>query len=137
MNTDRVLPRPDADGQPYWSGAADGVLLLQHCAACGRPRFYPRLLCPFCHSDEQRWEQASGRGTIYSFSIVYRAPVPAFADKVPYVVALIDLDEGVRMFATVTADPCSIRIGQRVVARFRRESEEIGIPEFAVEEIPA
>jgi uncharacterized OB-fold protein len=128
----RLLPRPDADTRLYWSGAADGRLLLQYCADCGKPRFYPRLLCPYCHSDEARWEPAAGSGTIYSFSVVHRAPTPALAAAVPYVVALIELDEGIRMFANVTADPAQVRIGRRVTVTFRHETDEIAIPEFTL-----
>src|SRR5690242_12608965 len=98
-------PRPDADTRPYWAAAADGVLLLQRCTACATRRFYPRLLCPECHSDDHTWQEASGRGSVYSYSVVHRAPSPALQGEAPYVVALIDLDEGVRMFSRVLGDP--------------------------------
>ncbi|MEE3853015.1 Zn-ribbon domain-containing OB-fold protein [Gordonia sp. LSe1-13] len=134
MTTDRVLPRPDADSRPYWAAAAEGQLVLQFCVDCDRPRFYPRHLCPHCHSDEHRWEQASGRGTVYSYSVVHRAPSAAFAGSAPYIVALIDLDEGVRMMSNILADPSGVAIGARVAVSFRHESAEVGIPEFVLEE---
>jgi uncharacterized OB-fold protein len=134
MSTGKVLPRPDADTRPYWAAAARGELILQYCAQCGKPRFYPRLLCPSCHSEEHEWRPATGAGVIYSFSVVHRAPLPEFQADVPYVVALIDLVDGVRMFANVLAEPTSVRIGQRVKVTFRRETDEIGIPEFVLDE---
>ena len=130
MTTGPALPRPDADSRPFWKAAAEGRLLVQYCSSCGTPRFYPRLLCPSCHSDEHRWEQAAGTGTVYTFSVVRRAPSPAFAADVPYVVALIDLDEGVRMMANVVADPAEVAIGDRVRVRFRPGTDDVAVPEF-------
>lgn len=132
MATGHPLPRPDADSHPYWSAAATGELLIQFCAQCGQPRFYPRLLCPACHSAEHRWAPATGQGTVYSYTIVRRAPLPAFADDVPYVVALIDLDEGVRMLSTVVAEPAQVAIGARVKVQFRAETDHIAVPVFVL-----
>jgi uncharacterized OB-fold protein len=133
MSEGRTLPRIDADNRPYWAAAAEGRLVIQHCSSCGKPRFYPRLLCPYCHSDEHEWRRSRGGGTVYSYSVVHRAPTPSFAGAVPYVVALIDLDEGVRIFANVLDEPAKVSIGSRVTVRFRAETDEIGIPEFVLD----
>ena len=126
----RQLPHPDADSRPYWDGARDGLLRLQRCSRCRTHRFYPRLLCPKCWSDECEWVTARGTGTVYSCSSVLRAPSPAFAERIPYVVALIDLDEGVRVFSNVVSDPESVRIGSPVVARFEKVNDVITLPVF-------
>jgi len=94
--TDLPHPQPDDVTQPFWDGIAAGRLRLQRCRACGRHVFYPRAVCPHCTSGELEWVDASGRGSVYSFSVVHRAP-PGFAADAPYAVALVDLDEGVRM----------------------------------------
>lgn len=133
MTTGSVLPRLDADSSPFWTAALEGRLLIQYCSSCDTPRFYPRLLCPSCHSDDYRWEEAGGAGVVYSYSVVHRAPSPSFAANVPYVVALIDLDEGVRMMSNVIADPSEVGIGDRVRVRFRPVTDEVALPEFVLE----
>lgn len=137
LSQDRPRPRLDADSDRYWSAAASGILLLQRCAACETPRFYPRLLCPACHSDEHRWEAATGRGSVYSFSVVHRAPSPALQAETPYVVALVDLDDGVRMFASIWSPPDAIRIGSRVSVAFRRLGDELALPGFELDQTGA
>ena len=133
MNAQSLLPRLDADNRPFFQAAAEGRLEIQYCSDCSAPRFYPRLLCPECHSDRSQWRESKGAGTLYSFAVVRRAPTPSFADRVPYVVALIDLDEGVRVFANVFADPDQMQIDQRVRVQIKKVSDEVGIPEFVIE----
>lgn len=93
-------PKPVVDhlSQPFWEGCREARLLLQTCGACGTPRFPPGPMCRECGSDRSQWIPASGRGRVYSW-IVVRHPIPAeiYASEVPYVVALVELDEGVRM----------------------------------------
>jgi uncharacterized OB-fold protein len=131
MESELPIPIVNADAAAYWQGARDGKLLLQRCRGCGRVRFYPRFLCPACWSVEAEWIEASGRGQVYSFTIIHRPPTPAFAARVPYVVALIDLDEGPRMLANVVAeDALETRIGDRVTVRFEGRGE-LTLPQFA------
>ena len=92
----RPYPEPDGETRPFWEGVAEGRLRLQRCAACGRHVFYPRSVCPHCMSVPLEWIDASGRGSIYSFTIVHRAP-PGFGEEAPYVVALVELAEGPRL----------------------------------------
>ena len=94
--TQRPYPQPDDVTQPFWDGISEGRLRLQRCGRCGRHVFYPRAVCPHCSSADLEWVDASGRGSLYSFSVVHRAP-PGF--EAPYAVALVDLAEGVRMMA--------------------------------------
>lgn len=123
----KPIPVPDADSAPYWLGANEGRFMFQRCAACGNAQFYPRSLCSHCQARELAWEQSKGRGKIASFSVVHRAPIPAFKADSPYVVALIDMDEGVRfMCNVVSCDPLSVRIGNavRVVYETRPGSDQ-------------
>ena len=88
---------------------------LPKCADCGKFHFYPKDVCPHCGSANVAWAEASGRGSVYSFSVVHRAPSPAFKDQVPYVVAMVKTDEGPHLLTRLSEmDLKSIKIGQRV-----------------------
>lgn len=127
----RSLPASDPESAPYWVGAASGRLEMQRCGACGEVAFYPRARCPTCRSDALRWETMIGLGHVYSFTIVHRAPDVALADSVPYVVALVDIDEGARMMTNIVGcPPGSVRIGMRVEVRFEPTSERGALPLF-------
>jgi uncharacterized OB-fold protein len=90
-------------------------LIYQHCPACDRIQFYPRACCTLCGGSSPEWRKSSGLGTIYTFTVNFRAPSPAFAPEIPYVIALVDLDEGFRMMLNVLGcNPETVRIGQRV-----------------------
>jgi uncharacterized OB-fold protein len=95
------LPDVDAFTRTYWDAAAEGVLLLRRCAACGRPHHYPREFCPYCWSEDVAWERACGRATLYTWSVVHRNDLPPFGQRTPYVAAVVDLDEGPRMMTEV------------------------------------
>jgi uncharacterized OB-fold protein len=119
--TERAFPVPDAVTQPFWEGVAEGVLRLQRCGTCGRHVFYPRAVCPFCMSAELAWVEASGVGRVHSFTVVHRAPAE-YRDEVPYVVALVDLDEGVRMMTRlVDVEPAAVRVDMPVEVAIRGE----------------
>jgi uncharacterized protein len=124
----------DRDSQDYWAAARRHELVFQQCDECGRFRFYPRIVCPFCLSDKFQWRQSGGRGVIYSFTVIHRPPTPAFRDQVPYVLALIELPEGVRMMSNIIGcDPSQVRIGMSVTVTFEDVSEEITLPKFKPE----
>jgi len=119
-------PRPqvDPETQPYWDAAERGELVLPHCTACARPFWYPRGFCPRCGSDDLSWRPASGRGEVYSYSIVRRA-AGVWADHVPFVLAYVTLPEGVTVQANVV--DCSreqLAPGLRVRAVFERARPE-------------
>lgn len=127
----KPLPVPNEDTRAYWDGCRRHELLLQRCGSCGALQFYPRAICSACLSQDLSWQKATGFGTVYSYTIVHRPPSPAFAPQVPYVVALIDLDEGVRMMShVVDCPPDQVAIGQRVQVAFRDETPEITLPVF-------
>lgn len=107
----------DPDGDPYWAGATEGELRYRKCGACDAAIFYPRSICPACGAPDPDWAVSAGAGTVYACSTVHRAP-PAFADKAPYTVLLVDLDEGFRMMGGLVGDG-DVAIGDRVTVTFQ------------------
>jgi len=134
MATSIALPQPEpnADSRAYWNAAREGRLTVRRCQACGQRHFMPRGQCPVCWSDELEWVDCTGFGTVYSMSIVHRAPTPDFAAIAPYVTALIDLEEGPRMFANVVgAGALESAIGDRVRVVFENRGDNgMRIPQF-------
>jgi uncharacterized OB-fold protein len=126
----RPAPVPDPDSAPYWSAAREGKLVVQRCESCGKHQLYGRALCKFCGGDVT-WVDASGRGTVFSFTVIRQNYSRPFRDLIPYVVALVDLDEGPRVMTNIVGcDPDDVEIGMRVVARFEEVSDEAGIALF-------
>ena len=124
-------PTPNGDSLPYWNAARERRFVLRACKSCGKKHFMPRYLCPHCWSDDLEWVESKGGGTVYSFSVVHRAPTPTFAAKVPYVIAMIDLDDGPRMFANVIgADALDVAIGDRVKLTFEDRGDGAMLPQF-------
>jgi uncharacterized OB-fold protein len=128
---DKPLPqiRPETAG--FWQAARAGRLVYQQCAACGQRQLFPRLLCHRCLATDLRWAEASGRGRVISHTTIHQAAHPAFAAEVPYLYALVELDEGPRVLTNlVQVDPEEVRIGMAVKVRFTRASDEIALPHF-------
>ena len=113
----KPIPQPDPHSQPFWDGAKEGKLMLPRCTTCNRVHWYPRLICPFCHSRDIEWIQGSGEGRIHTFAVQHRA-FGGWADEVPFVTAYIDLNEGDRMLTVLRGvdpnKPESIKIGAPV-----------------------
>jgi len=132
MSGDLPAPIVNADSAPYWQGAREDRLLLQRCRDCGVLRFFPRYLCTACGSDRVDWTEVSGRGTVHSFTIVHRAAFPEFQARTPYVVALIDLEEGPRMMTNIVGrDALKVAIGGAVTVTFEaRGTEGAKVPQF-------
>jgi uncharacterized OB-fold protein len=122
------LPRPTALSRPHWDGCAEGRLRVQRCAACARYVFIPQPFCPECQRGPLAWVDSTGRGTVYSYTIVHRAPRPEFA--VPYVVAIVELEEGWHMLSNVVGcAPEALRVGLPVEVVFEREGDVV-LPRF-------
>jgi uncharacterized OB-fold protein len=122
-------PVQDLDSAPYWDSLRQHALRLPYCAACGQFFFYPRTICPRCHASDVEWRPASGHGVIYSYTVVRRAFSPAFADDVPYTVAVADLDEGCRIIARVRPEDASRTvIGARVQIDYHDQSDTLTLP---------
>ncbi|MFE7647753.1 OB-fold domain-containing protein [Streptomyces phaeoluteigriseus] len=118
------VPETDAFTRAYWEAAAGGRLLIRRCRACGRAHHYPREFCPHCWSEDVRWEEASGRASLYTWSVVHRNDLPPFGERTPYVAAVVDLAEGPRM-ATELVGGGEPRAGAELEAAFRE-----GVPVF-------
>lgn len=123
-------PLPDLDpvSSTYWSAAAEGRLLIQRCPACGERQFYPRALCVACGADPE-WEEVSGRGRVHTFTVIRQQGARRFRDETPYVVAMIDLEEGPRLMGNVTG--CGVEevtVGMPVRAYALEAAPGIGIP---------
>ncbi|MGW0566263.1 Zn-ribbon domain-containing OB-fold protein [Streptomyces tauricus] len=122
------LPEIDAFSRPYWDAAADGRLLLRRCGACGRAHHYPREFCPHCWSEAVTWERASGRATLYTWSVVHRNDLPPFGARTPYVAAVVDLAEGPRMMTEVVeCGEADLRVGMALEVTFRAAAEELEV----------
>ena len=125
------LPLPTPETAPFYEAARRAELRLQRCTACGTFRHYPRPLCPACLSREHHWERASGRGTIYTWTIVRGPTLPAFEDKLPYNVVDVLLEEGVHFVSEVLdCAPEALHAGMAVEAVFVPMSEEITLVKF-------
>jgi uncharacterized OB-fold protein len=121
----------NGDSAAYWQGVEDGQLLFQKCAACGKVQFPPRHHCGSCWEGSLEWVESTGRGEVESFTIVRRTPVPAFRDKVPYVVASILLPEGPRMIAELVGDAAfGVSIGDKVTVDFTKAPDGTTLPVF-------
>ena len=112
----RPKPAPDAFERPFFEAAARGELLHQRCPACGHRQFYPRAVCTACGADPE-WAPSSGRGVVHTYTIVRQNGMPPFRDELPYVVAMIELPEGVRMMGNLTgSENEQVRVGMPVEA---------------------
>lgn len=129
MERPRPLPIPVT--RPFWDALARGEVLLQHCAACGTWVYYPRIRCPHCLSDDLPWERVRGTGTVYTFTIGRQPTHPAFADDVPQLIAVVELDEGPRLTTTlVEVAPEDIVVGMAVEPVFDAGDDGITLLRF-------
>lgn len=113
----------NGDSREYWKGTAEGRLLFQKCKSCGAVQFPPRHHCATCWEADLDWVESTGKGKVESFTIVRRAPLPAFRDKVPYVVGAVLVEEGPRMIATIVGDGAlDVRVGDDVTVGFEPDA---------------
>jgi uncharacterized OB-fold protein len=125
----RPLPSPSELTQPFWDAAARGVLVRPVCDRCGASFFTPQVCCPSCLSEQWSWVQSAGRGAVYSATVCHRAPEPGF--DVPYVLAIVDLDEGWDMLSNVVGcAPAEVAIGMRVRVAWESLGDGIVLPVF-------
>ncbi|MGZ8196795.1 MAG: Zn-ribbon domain-containing OB-fold protein [Burkholderiales bacterium] len=127
----KPLPTLTEENRPFWEGAREGRLVMQKCGACGHIRYPISHVCPDCLSYEFEWTPLSGRGEVFSYVVFYQLYNKAFADDIPYNVALIQLDEGPRMMSNIVgADNDAVKVGDKVEAAFEKATDEITIPKF-------
>jgi uncharacterized OB-fold protein len=131
----RPIPTPDLITAPYWNHVSEGKFALPRCESCGRYHFYPHGACPHCGGTQIAWTEASGRGEVYSFSVVHRAPGPAFKDDVPYVVAIVKTEEGPHLLSRVVGvPPDAVKIGMRLKVKVQKIADGPALPVFEAEE---
>jgi len=126
------VPVPTPESRPYWEAARRHELTIQRCRACGQWVFYPRASCPHCLSADLEWRRTSGRGTLHTFTVAYRGQKD-FPLGSPYVIAIVELEEGARLMSNlvgVPADPKAIRIGMPVEVVFEDVSPTVALPRF-------
>jgi len=127
----RPVPQPSEASLPYWEACRSHELRIQRCLECGSLIHYPKLRCPTDGSDQFEWALMSGLGAVYSFVIPRRAFHPAFKDEVPYVIAIIELDEGVRVLSNlIGVEPDAVSTGMRVTVEWDDDAGEYPLAKF-------
>jgi uncharacterized OB-fold protein len=117
--------------RPFWDGTRDKKLLIQKCLDCEKSIFYPRMACPHCFSDNLEWVEASGKGNIYSFTVVENNAASPFVPDMPFVIAVVILEEGVRMLTNIVdCDVDALHCDQAVEVAFRKKNDAFTMPMF-------
>jgi hypothetical protein len=127
----KTLPAIDADNQEFWDSCKRHDMHLQKCRSCGRWRYYPSPICPNCSSFEFDWRPASGYGTVFTYSVIYRPPSEAWAADVPYTYGVVQLDENVWMPTNIVGiDPEKVEVGMRVRVTYDDVTPDVTLPKF-------
>ena len=126
---ERPLPTPTRDSQPFWDGMREGRFMLQHCARCGKVRHYPRPVCPHCFSMESEFKEAPLGGRLHAWTVCHHPFNFFFKQSAPYVVALADMDAGVRVNAPLRGvAEAQLRIGMPVRLAFEPVTKDVTLP---------
>ncbi len=127
----KPLPTVAGETKAFWDSCRRGQLVIQYCDGCDEYQWYPRGICADCWGESVRWVQSSGRGTVWTYTVTYQNRTPGFAEMVPYVLALVELEEGVRMFTNIVdCNPRDVHIGMAVEVTFQTATPQITIPYF-------
>ena len=127
----KPLPRIDEESKGYWEACQRHELVIQQCTSCTAVRHYPRAVCPVCLSSAVEWVRCSGRGTVYTFTVTHQNQAPGFRDALPYVLAYVELAEGVRMLTNIVdCAPDAVRIGMAVGVVFEDATPAVTLPKF-------
>jgi uncharacterized protein len=127
------MPAANAETIGWWEAAAEHRLVIQACAACGQLRHPPGPVCPGCRSDQAVWKDLTGTGSIYTYTVVQQAFVPALAERIPYVVVAVELDgaQGVRIVSNlVDAEPEEVEVGMPVEVVWEDMGPQLALPRF-------
>jgi uncharacterized OB-fold protein len=137
--SDRPLAQPDDDlVAAFWEHCAREELRFQRCSACGTWRHPPRVRCARCGAAAFTWERSSGRGRVYSWTVTHQSPIRAFAERAPFAVLVVELEEGVRMVAGfVEGDVRALRLDLPVEVTFERVTPDAALPQFRPRSGPA
>ena len=127
----KPLPTVAGETKAFWDSCRRGQLVIQYCDGCDEYQWYPRGICADCWGESVRWVQSSGRGTVWTYTVTYQNRTPGFAEMVPYVLALVELEEGVRMFTNIVdCNPRDVYVGMPVEVTFQTATPQITIPYF-------
>ena len=127
----KPLPSPSPASRGFWEAARRHQLVLQRCRSCRRHIHYPRSVCPHCLLQDLEWAPASGRGTVYTYTVARRPTSSLFADVAPYVIAIVEMEEGVRMTTNIVGcSPDDVRIGMPVQVAFDDVTDEVTLVKF-------
>lgn len=130
----KPLPRIDHTNQAHWDGAQAGELRVQRCQACAALRYPASRWCPSCLGEDSEWVATTGRGQIWSWCVFHRAYFKGFEPDLPYVVALVELDEGVKLYSNVVDVPHDrLHVGLRLRAVFETATESVTLIKFTAE----
>jgi uncharacterized OB-fold protein len=131
LDAKKPIPEPTAETEPFWAAARNKRLVVPRCPSCRSTWFPPTAMCPSCGTADCEWVEASGDGTVFSFVVVHRVYHPGFAGEVPYVVAVIELDEGPRLISNVVGiPPDQVRCDMPVRVTFDEQRGGMIIPQF-------
>ena len=126
-------PRTNEDTAPFWAATGEGRLTLQRCSSCDTVVWWPRAVCPACSSFELDWFDASGRGHVYSYTVVHRSQGKAWNAVTPYVVAYVELDEGPRLMTNIVdCDPADVAVDAPVQVVWDTTDEGTALPRFTL-----
>ncbi|MBM3946663.1 MAG: Zn-ribbon domain-containing OB-fold protein [SAR202 cluster bacterium] len=124
----RPTPTPTSLSKPFWEATKRGQLVMQQCTQCKEFVWTPQMACRKCLTETLEWKPVSGKGTIHTFSVIYRAANPAF--KAPYTIVVVDLEEGTRILSDLIGiDPADVRIGMKVEVEFE-DAGDVGLYHF-------
>ena len=130
----KPIPVPQGESDVYWQKAKEHELWLRSCNECGGAYFYPRDISPCCFSKDTTWVRASGKATLFTYAIVERAPHPGFVPDVPFVTAIVELEEGPKMATNIVMDeptPEKLQIGMALEVVFEDINDSLALPKFA------
>ena len=126
----KPLPTVTGETLPFWEASSRGELLIQHCRDCKQYQWYPRGICANCFKGKIQWIKASGKGTVWTYTVTRQNRTPGF-DRGPYVLALVELEEGVKLFTNIVeCDPQEVKIGMPVEVTFVQAGDQINVPFF-------
>ena len=130
-NLPAPAPETNTDTTEFWAATGQGRLTLQRCTACDTVVWYPRSLCPTCQSFDLEWFDATGLGSVYSFTVVHKNPSRSWGAVTPYVMAYVELDEGPRLLTNIVdCDPATVAVDQRVQVVWDDTGEGTALPRF-------
>ncbi|MBX7453923.1 OB-fold domain-containing protein [Mycolicibacterium sp. 3033] len=122
-------PTPDVDSEGWWLAIQEGRLMLNACRSCGRRSLYPRPFCPFCWSEDITAVASSGRGRLYTWSVIHQNAAP-FGERTPYVVGMVDLDDGPRLMSAIEVPVAELAAGMALILAFRQDDDGFAVPVF-------